>query len=342
MSEVLYVNNKEILNRSEEDIITNFTYLNVINAVDSFPTDYQRLPLFKKNVFRLQSHEGHDIGFVLRFFVSEMKNCCADSFKKLFDLEDNVNILKFKNLNFGERNSRMDDLSNQLKTKSSLKCIQGWRNEKYPVYIARAPYVLIERALAGAFGIVTYGVHINGYIVDEESGRLKFWIPRRSATKPTWPLMLDNMVAGGIGYPHGVFETVLKECMEEASLSKEHVMENIKSVGIASYFYFNSSMSKNKFENETSFITGEVEYLYDLKLPPDVIPQINDDEVEGFNLFTLHETITAIKNMKFKPNCALVVVDFLIRHGYITPENEPNYMEIVCKIHRLLPFPTRN
>ncbi|KAJ2986924.1 hypothetical protein NUW58_g4800 [Xylaria curta] len=41
----------------------------------------------------------------------------------------------------------------------------------------------------------------------------------------------------------------------------------------------------------------------------------------------------------YKPNCALVVVDFFVRHGIITPDNEPDYAEILRRLHRKLPFP---
>jgi len=42
----------------------------------------------------------------------------------------------------------------------------------------------------------------------------------------------------------------------------------------------------------------------------------------------------------FKPNCALVVLEFLVRHGILTAENEPDYVEIVARLHRRLEFPT--
>lgn len=29
----------------------------------------------------------------------------------------------------------------------------------------------------------------------------------------------------------------------------------------------------------------------------------------------------------------LVIIDFLIRHGHLTPENEPQYQEIVTRLH---------
>lgn len=31
---------------------------------------------------------------------------------------------------------------------------------------------------------------------------------------------------------------------------------------------------------------------------------------------------------EYKPNCALVVIDFMIRHGFITPE-QPGYLQLV-------------
>jgi hypothetical protein len=44
------------------------------------------------------------------------------------------------------------------------------------------------------------------------------WLGRRSRQKPTWPGMLDHIVAGG--QPHGisVVDNVRKECEEEASI----------------------------------------------------------------------------------------------------------------------------
>jgi len=40
-----------------------------------------------------------------------------------------------------------------------------------------------------------------------------------------------------------------------------------------------------------------------------------------------------MKEKLFKPNCALVLLDFMIRHGLITAENEPNFLEIMTRLH---------
>ena len=36
----------------------------------------------------------------------------------------------------------------------------------------------------------------------------------------------------------------------------------------------------------------------------------------------------------FKFNCNLVLIDFLIRHGFLTPDDE-NYLKIVTELHKM-------
>jgi hypothetical protein len=43
----------------------------------------------------------------------------------------------------------------------------------------------------------------------------------------------------------------------------------------------------------------------------------------------IEEVANIVKNQwRFKPNCDLVIIDFLVRWGYITPEDR-DYIEIV-------------
>lgn len=59
---------------------------------------------------------------------------------------------------------------------------------------------------AGLFGIIQYGVHVNGYTKDK-NGELQMWIAKRSKTKQTFPDMYDNMVSLDF-----CFETCRFEC----------------------------------------------------------------------------------------------------------------------------------
>ena len=36
----------------------------------------------------------------------------------------------------------------------------------------------------------------------------------------------------------------------------------------------------------------------------------------------------------WRPNAALVAIDFLMRHGVVTPDNEPDFEEIAASLRR--------
>lgn len=205
----------------------------------------------------------------------------------------------------------------------------------YPVFGPNGEFLLeMERCASPLFGIVTYGVHVTCYVEDDKG--LRIWVPRRARTKQTYAGMLDNTVAGGMSTGEPPSECVVREAMEEASLPEDVVKANAVATGCISYLYMRSPQAGG----ESDLIQPEVEYVYDIKLDPSVIPKPCDDEVEDFNLYTVEETKQALANGEFKPNCAMVLIDFFIRHGILTPENEPDYLMILARLHRKLEFPT--
>lgn len=336
-------NGAQELVRTQEDDQSSFSFVDIIERVDKLPLDFGVIPDFQQNVFYLTTHEGAKVGFVCRFVLDEMLQYAAEEVKSAFTVDESTSEIRFTSDDFETRNSQIAAIANILREKSDIEDLKGWRDERYAVWSpSHEPYVLVERSMAGPLGIITYGVHINGYFFDDSTKEIRFWIPRRSATKPTWPYILDNMVAGGIGYPCGIYETVLKESMEEANLEKEVIEKGISSGGVVSYLFYQGNPANDHFNNQKSYIVGEVEHVYDMKLDHTVIPKPNDGEVDSFNVMSLPEVMEALQNGEFKPNCALVMIDFLVRHGYITTNNEPRYLELSNKMHRTLPFPTRD
>lgn len=211
--------------------------------------------------------------------------------------------------------------------------LDGWRDELYPVYgPGRQLLFSMERSAAALFGIVTYGVHMTAYTQSE--GGIKIWTPRRSPTKQTYPNMLDNTVAGGLSTGEKPFDCLIRESMEEASIPAD-VVKNAKPCGTMTYFY----VRDERAGGEVGLCQPECQYVYDLVLPEDVIPKPGDNEAVDFQLMSLEEVKTAMAAGRFKPNCAMLLVDFFVRHGVITAENEPRYIEIVNRLHRRLEFP---
>lgn len=172
----------------------------------------------------------------------------------------------------------------------------------------------IERSAAALFGLVTYGVHLTAFVRDPQyEGGLAIWTPTRSKTKTTYPGQLDNTVAGGIAAGYGVFETVVKECAEEASLPEDLVREKAKSVGAITYFYIRNESAGG----ESGLFQPEVEYCYDLDLTDrrDVVPKPCDDEVESFELLGVEEVKAKLREGRFKSNCALVILVSIFMTG---------------------------
>ena len=217
-----------------------------------------------------------------------------------------------------------------------FKLLKGWRDEAYPINRAPNTQIGIERAGSPLFGIVTYGVHLTAYV--KVNGALKIWVPRRANNKQTYGGMLDNTVAGGIAIGENPMTTLVREAAEEASLPEDLVRANAKAAGTVSYFH----VRDERAGGEVGLLQPEVEYVFDMEIRPDVVPKPADNEVEEFYLWSVEEVQKAMSEGQFKPNCAVVLLDFLVRHGVLNSGNEPDLIEIVSRIHRKLPFPTRD
>lgn len=233
---------------------------------------------------------------------------------------------------FSAQNQVIDETLSRAKEKGAFEVVKKWRDELYTVH-GPDQLIRMERSGSPLFGIVTYGVHMTTYVNTEDG--MKIWVPKRADGK-TYGGMLDNTVAGGIATGEQPFECMVREAAEEASFSEDLVRSTARPCGTISYFSFRDERAGG----ETGLLQPEVQFVYDMEVGEDLIPKPCDDEVEDFRLWTVDEVQRALSEGLFKPNCALVLLDFFIRHGILTPHNEKNYVEIVSRIHRKLPFPT--
>ncbi len=196
--------------------------------------------------------------------------------------------------------------------------LEHWRDELYAVKesFAQEPVFLIERAATPFFGIRAYGVHINGFVRTKEG--LKMWVAKRAEDRAICPGMLDNMVAGGQPAGLTLAENIIKECAEEANIGPE-LARTARPVGMISY----------RMETDGG-VKPDVMFCYDLELPKEFVPQNTDGEVESFTLMPVEEVAEIVRmSFDFKFNCNLVIIDFLIRHGVIDPDDTADYEELV-------------
>ena len=203
-----------------------------------------------------------------------------------------------------ERSTVLEEVLLDLKQRDVFPPLRGWRNECYEVRESLSQPLLfkMERSAAPLFGIRQYGVHINGFVRHASRG-LCLWLQRRSASKQTWPNMMDNFVGGALADGVGVLETAVKEAAEEANVPESLAME-MRPAGSVSFLH----LSQRGIHNNTLFI-------YDLELPESFEPTNNDGEVSGWQLVSLDKVLPTISSEEFKVTSSPVALDWLIRHG---------------------------
>jgi hypothetical protein len=200
------------------------------------------------------------------------------------------------------------------------------RREDYPIVTrwGEEPLFLLDRGAVAPFGVRAFGLHVNGYV--RRGGKMLLWIGRRALDKAVEPGKLDNLVAGGQPAGLTLTENLIKESHEEAGLSRELAL-SARPAGAITYC----------MEGERG-LKPDTMFVYDLELPNDFEPRNVDGEIVEYTLMELDEVLERVRtSYDFKFNVSLVLIDFLIRIGHITPANEPDYLELVAGLHTPLP-----
>lgn len=162
----------------------------------------------------------------------------------------------------------------------------------------------LDRGALPAFGVISQGVHVNGFVRRPDG--LHLWVGWRSRSKPVAPGRMDNIVAGGIPAGLSPAECLVKEAAEEAALPAEIAARAVPS-GRVSYVMANEEGLRR-----------DVLHIFDLDLPEGVVPRPNDEEVERFELLPVAEVLRIVAEagpVKFNVN--LVLLDFALRHGLL-------------------------
>jgi len=276
---------------------------------------------------KIQECNGFDAGQFFDFvvqnqrvgFIAKNKVDTLLEHKNIFNFFNNKIVLNPDLNTYEKRTKTIKDVVLLLQEK---KLISAWGDESYAVSSSfnHKSYFSIPRCAAAFFGIKTYGTHLNGYT--RKDGKIWVWIARRALHLKFLPGKLDNLAAGGL--PAGILpdQNMAKEAREEAQLSSE-LLHKMQPKSTVSYFL----ETKEGACPDTMFV-------YDLELPPETIPTPNKEEVEDFTLYPIEELYKVVNDFdNFKYNATLVMIDFLIRHSAITPQNK-DYFEIVHQLRQ--------
>ncbi|QIK38163.1 DUF4743 domain-containing protein [Caldichromatium japonicum] len=261
--------------------------------------------------------EGQQLGWVRRSAAEHLRR-----WPNAFAIIGDRIVWSDSSLDFSARSQVLDEVCAWLAEAGITGPLTG---ERYPFTATTREQACctIDRACAPFFGARAFGQHLNGYVRTAQG--IELWVGRRSADRRHYPLHLDNLVAGGLPYGLGLKENLRKECAEEAGIPRE-LADRAIPVGAITYCR----------DSETGF-KPDVMYCYDLELPQGFVPSCQDGEVESFQRLTLAEVAELVRDTDaFKLNCNLTIIDFLIRHGFIAPD-EPDYLELVRGLRSPLP-----
>jgi 8-oxo-dGTP pyrophosphatase MutT (NUDIX family) len=190
------------------------------------------------------------------------------------------------------------------------------------------PAFRIERGAARWFGIRTWAVHVNGVVGEGDATEL--WFARRSPDKGIDPGRLDNLVGGGIAANARVDETLMKEAWEEAGIDAA-VARSARPAGAVHV----RRALPDGLQRETIFV-------HDLALSHHFVPTNQDGEVVEHCRVDLYEAARLIA-VETGPDevtvdASLVVLDYLIRHGAVVPD-QPGFEALAALPHGSdLPF----
>jgi len=239
-------------------------------------------------------------------------------FPDVFRIADGAVVLDPALDDFAARTAAVDRVCDVLVEEGSLDPRHGERYGAFDVPGGTCFFAMDRRHVI-RFGVLSAGVHVNGVVGHGAERRM--WIARRSRTKATYPGQLDNLVAGGKAHDEAVESVMIRECGEEAGIPGPLAAT---AVPVSAITY--------AMETATG-IRYDVVWSYDLVLPDDFVPRPEDGEVEDFMLLPIAEVARLVRETDgFKFNCNLVVIDYLIRSGFIRPD-DPDHWRLSTGLH---------
>ncbi len=259
--------------------------------------------------------DGQHVGWV-RHDISAL----LGSYPDVFRIDRRAVTLQPRLVTPEERSIAVDAVCDDLALKHNVPRRMGERYAVAPRW-GDPLEMTLDRAVACLFGVRAYGVHVNGLVQQGEA--LSLWIARRADNRDVAPGKLDNLIAGGQPAHLSLMENLVKEAKEEANVPAP-LAQKARLVGAVSY------CMENKWG-----LKPDTMFCYDLEIPPDFTPQNLDGEIQSFQCLPVSDVLDRVRETwDFKLNVNLVIIDFLIRKSILTPDNEPNYLELVKGLRR--------
>lgn len=182
--------------------------------------------------------------------------------------------------------------------------LNGWRNENFQACRPDGSALFeLERAAFRPLGLTSHAVHLNG-LVRLADGEVRMWLGRRSPDKAVDPNRMDNMVGGGVAAGESIALAREREGWEEAGLPAA-LLRDARQVSLL--------LAERPVQRG---LHREWLHVFDIWLPPHIVPCNQDGEVAEHCLLPLSEVAALLVEERFMIDAALVAADCLGRLGH--------------------------
>jgi len=267
--------------------------------------------------------DGTSVGRVL-----EQSAAALGRYPEMFTIDEHSVTLREEAGDTPEaRTAALKPVIEDLRASGTVPMLDGWRDEAFAIRTSffAEPALTVERTAAGLFGAPQYGVFVTGYVEDADGVPTHVWLGKRATSKPTWPGLLDCLAAGGMAAGEMPAAAIRKEAAEEAGVTPS-LAAHIRPAGGVAY---------NGFDQTRWALKRDVLYTFDLRCPADFEPVAVDGEVECFSKVPIDEVADLVVRQAneelFKPNVAVVLIDFLVRRGFVSPDDD-GFLELLAEL----------
>ncbi|KAG9257902.1 uncharacterized protein F5Z01DRAFT_670563 [Emericellopsis atlantica] len=301
----------------------------------------------------------HPIGFIPCRFVD--LNLYRDIWEAVFDVDEGAKTMhlqadpgpcEFERV--AQANQLLDYFCSLMRYTDGFKAgLAKWLESKereggstadyHPIMLPPRgpPGLKVPSPIRGILGVLTAGIHVNAYTTDDEGAVTGLWVSERLKEK-TYGGKYDQIIAGGMD-PED-FEcpwfTFRREAAEETKFicqSDSKIVwrgagipgflipvEALGTADLTSTIYFCTKKDDEAGAAETGHIEPGIRFCFDLKLDNDVTPEPNaeDNSSNGICWLSVQQIKASLAEGMWKPNCGLVTVDFLRRHGLLDHDQD--------------------
>lgn len=218
------------------------------------------------------------------------------------------------------------------------------RPDYHPIFTQGRPDLKdlkVPSPLRGITGNLTAGIHVNAYTTKSDKVTVdKIWVSKRLEGK-AYGGCYDQIIAGGMEPHHNLdpWATFKQECEEESMYKLEgkkfkRVLKGSvigEAEGPTKIYFFTDKIYDDRVgASEKDHIEPGVRFCFDVKIAEGEVPDPNpeDKSSSGFKALTVNEIKQSLKDGNWKPNCGLVMLDFLRRKDLLSAEEKSAVMAL--------------